>query len=97
LEISKTVDDDTTEPGQTLTFTIVATNSELGITAGEITDTLPAGLTFVGPITLSLPGAGTAGTFPTLASGVTLATGEEATVSFPVTVSRRSGCKHPID
>ncbi|MCP3999456.1 MAG: DUF11 domain-containing protein [Gammaproteobacteria bacterium] len=87
LEITNTVDDDTPEPGQTLTFTIVVTNSELGITAGEITNTLPTGLTFVGPITLLLPGAGTAGTFPTLASGVTLATGEEATVTFPVTVS----------
>ncbi len=88
LEISKTVDDDTPLPAQTITFTIVATNSELDITSGLISDTLPSGLNFVGPITLQPSDAGTVGIVPpTLVSNLALATGDEISVTFPVTVS----------
>jgi uncharacterized repeat protein (TIGR01451 family) len=88
LAISKTVDDDTPLPTQTITFTIVATNSELDTTSGLISDTLPSGLNFVGPITLQPSDAGTVGTaLPTLASSLSISSGEEVTITFPVTVS----------
>lgn len=90
LTITKTVDDDTPNPGQLITYTITITNSGgASATNALISDTLSNGLTFAGPVTLE----GTGGTvaqdendLPTLASGLTITNGTSITVTFPVTV-----------
>ncbi len=85
--LHKTVDDETPDPGQLITYTIVVENNgESGITGGVISDTLDNRLNFVGPVTLDPSSAGTTGTPPTLVSGLTLAAGESVTVTFAVTV-----------
>jgi len=88
LGISKSVDDPMPGPGQQITFTINAINlSAETITDGVISDSLPSGLIFVGPITLDPPGAGIAGLNPPiLASNIELAFGEQITLTFPTTV-----------
>ncbi len=90
LRIAKRLDDFTPLPGQTITFTIVVTNPVLTVTDATISDTLPPGLNFVGPVTLENPGGGgTAGSQPPLlASNLTIGNGQRLTVTFPVTVSR---------
>ncbi|MDY7077577.1 MAG: tandem-95 repeat protein [Chloroflexota bacterium] len=88
LTVTKTVDDDTPIPGQTITFTINVDNSGVfSATNGIISDTLPGGLNFVGPVILDPLGAGTTGTPPTLVSGLTITAGERVTVTFPVTAN----------
>lgn len=90
LDLTKTASDITPEAGQTLTYTIALTNSgTIDATDALITDTLPAELTFVGPITLDPPGAGTPGSsLPNLATDVTLEAGKTITLTFPVSVER---------
>ncbi len=89
LSISKSVSHNSVEAGQQITYTIAVTNSGSGIaTNALISDSLPAGLTFV-PGSLSTTGmtVGTAGSAPpTLASGVTLAANQTVSLSFAVTV-----------
>ncbi len=77
------------QPGQTITFTIVATSTGVTLTNASISDPLPSGLNFIGPITLDDPtGTGTAGSVPpTLVSGLNLHPGDAVTVTFPVTIS----------
>jgi len=88
LTLTKTVDDDTPNPGQLITYTITISNSGTSnATDALISDTLPSGLTLAGPVTLDPPSAGTTGTPPILASGVTITAGESVTVTFPVTVN----------
>jgi len=88
LTLSKQVDNPAPLPGQTITFTLVVANTDLTVTNGLISDTLPAGLNFLGPITLQPAAAGTVGAAPpTLASGLTISSGQRVTVTFPVTVS----------
>ncbi len=88
LALSKQVDNPVPRPGQTVTFTIVVTSTELTVTNALISDTLPAGLNFLGPITLEPAGAGAVGAAPpTLASGLTISSSQRVTVTFPVTVS----------
>ena len=88
LTLSKQVDDPTPLPGQTVTFTLIVANTDLTVTHGLLSDTLPVGLNFLGPITLEPAGAGNVGTAPpTLASGLTISNGQHITVTFPVTVS----------
>jgi uncharacterized repeat protein (TIGR01451 family) len=88
LEIAKSVDDASVEPGQTVTFTVVVTNTGPGITGGQISDILPAGLNFLGPITLEPAGAGTAGsTPPVIAHSLVISANHTVTITFPVTVS----------
>jgi uncharacterized repeat protein (TIGR01451 family) len=88
LEIAKSVNDVSAEPGQTVTFTVVVTNTGPGITGGLISDTLPAGLNFLGSITLEPTGAGTIGFAPpVLAHSLVISANHTITVTFPVTVS----------
>ena len=88
LDISKSVDNPTPSPGQTVTFTIVVTNTGPLVSGGLISDTLPAGLNFLGPITLAPAGAGTVGAAsPALAANLTISANQRVTVTFPVTVS----------
>jgi len=88
--LSKTVDDDTPAPGQQIAYTIIVENrGSNAATNAVISDTLPAGLTFAGPVVL----VGSDGTvaqsgddLPTLASGLTISAGESVIVTLPVTV-----------
>jgi uncharacterized repeat protein (TIGR01451 family) len=76
-------------PGQRVTYTIQAINTftATAMTGGLISDTLPVGLVFAGPIRLDPPGAGLVGTAPPiLVSGLTLTPAQIVTVTFPVTV-----------
>ncbi|RMG92899.1 MAG: hypothetical protein D6706_16115, partial [Chloroflexi bacterium] len=89
LSIDKLVDDLNPVPGQTITTSIIVANTELTVTNVTISDLLPSGLNFVGPITLDDPsGTGTLGAAPpVLASGINMSPGAVVTVTFPVTVS----------
>jgi hypothetical protein len=55
-----------------------------------VSDTMPAGIHFVGPVRIDPPVSGTAvqpNEPPILASGLTLTSGERLTLTFPVMVS----------
>ncbi|MQA74706.1 MAG: DUF11 domain-containing protein [Solirubrobacterales bacterium] len=79
LELLKTADDATPQPGATVTFTLRLTNhGPNGAENVEITDTLPAGLELV-----SAPGCATAAGEPTCGVGA-LAAGESR--AFEITV-----------
>jgi len=87
LSLIKAVDDDTPNQGQVITYTIAITNGGgLATTNALISDTLPTGLTFVGPIALEPSGAGSIGTYPILAHGVTITAGESVTITFTAAV-----------
>jgi hypothetical protein len=71
---------------------VVESHSSVDATNVLISDTLPTGLTFAGPVTLNPPQqvatlANYAGDLPTLASGVTITAQESITLTFPVTVN----------
>jgi uncharacterized repeat protein (TIGR01451 family) len=92
LSLSKSVDDATADPGQSIVFTIEVSNSgALTSTETVVSDTLPAGIAFAGPVELVPPDPGAtlaqdAGDLPDLASDVTIPGGASVTVIFPVTV-----------
>lgn len=53
-----------------------------------VSDTLPVGLNYIGPITLDPPLSGTVGsTPPLLVTGRTISVGEIVTITIPVTIS----------
>lgn len=89
LFFSKIVDDDTPDPGQLITYTLVISNGEpIDVTQAVISDSLASGLTFAGPVTLDPPGAGMPGTAPpTLVTSLTITAGQWVTVTYPVTVN----------
>ncbi|GAB4436631.1 MAG: hypothetical protein Kow0031_18360 [Anaerolineae bacterium] len=90
LSLRKSVDDDTPEPGQSITYTVVAAlapSGNVSVTNLLINDALPAGVNFVGPLAVTGGSGGSNGPFPTLVSGQTLSGGHAVTVTFPVTVS----------
>lgn len=78
--------------GWPITYTIVARNtSVISATGGLISDTLPTGLSFVGPVTLSPPQsqailAQDASDLPTLASNLIITTGQSITLTFPAII-----------
>ncbi|MFC1976079.1 hypothetical protein ACFLXQ_06755, partial [Chloroflexota bacterium] len=84
VSLSNQVSDGTPDPGQTITYTIkVANNYGFDLTNAVISNTIPAGISFVGPIELDPSGAGIAGTNPpTLVSSLTVTSGENITVTF---------------
>jgi uncharacterized repeat protein (TIGR01451 family) len=90
LVIQKTVSDTSLDPGQVITFTItIRNNGSISATRALVSDTLPDGLVFAGPVTLQ----GTNGTvansadeLPFLASNLTITAGSHITLIFPVTV-----------
>ncbi|RLB35562.1 MAG: hypothetical protein DRH12_16575 [Deltaproteobacteria bacterium] len=92
LTPNKNADEDTPYPGQRITYTLVINNSGLvSATNALISDTLPSGLTFAGPVMLYPPQPGAmlaqnAGDLPTLVSGLTITVGVCITLTFPVTV-----------
>ncbi len=89
LSLNKFADQLFAEPGQQITYTITLLNaSPISVTAGWLSDTLPASLLFAGPITLIPPDAGNIGTTPPmLVYDLSLAPHQLITVTFPVTVS----------
>jgi uncharacterized repeat protein (TIGR01451 family) len=97
VDMNKSVDDPTPIPGQLITYTLVVnSNSSVSATNALISDTLPTGLTFAGPVTLVPPQPGATlaedtGDLPVLASGVTITAQESITVTFPVTVNAGLG------
>ncbi len=92
LTLLKAVDNVAPSPGQLITYTIVVANSSaLTVTNAVVSDSLPAGLTFVGPVTLEPAEAGVIiGPLPTLASNLTIPAGTSVTLTFPVTVNTGS-------
>ncbi len=87
LSLDLAVSDALPVQGDMLTYTVTITNSGNGPAAyGVMTDTLPAGLTFVGPVTITPVNAGVPGSAPTLATNVKVLPGQTVTVSFVVQV-----------
>jgi uncharacterized repeat protein (TIGR01451 family)/CSLREA domain-containing protein len=90
LTLTKSVDDDTPDPAQTITYTVVislAPSGNVSVTNLYLTDTLPTDLNYVGPVSVSGGSDGATGTPPLLVSGRTLTGGHTVTVTTPVTVS----------
>ncbi len=87
LILTKTVTPSLVVPGQRITYSLILSNSSVAsATNTVISDTLPAGLTFAGPVTLE-GAAGYTGSPPTLASGLTIVAGTRITLTLPVTVN----------
>jgi uncharacterized repeat protein (TIGR01451 family) len=88
LRVSKSVNDSTPQPGETITYTIIVTNTGLvNATGVVVSDTLPKGLNFVGPVRLDPPGKILpTPTFPVLASNLIITTNQAITLTFPVTL-----------
>jgi len=87
--VTKLTSNSTPKPGETIHFTIQV-NSSLTetMTGGWISDTLPVGLTFLGPITLDPPGAGLVGAQPPfLATDLIISSTQAITLTFPVIIS----------
>ncbi len=88
LTLIKSVNQSSPAPGQLITYTLVINNSGAGNASNAvISDTLPAGLTLAGPVSLTPPGAGQIGTPPSLVNSLTITAGQSVTVTFPVTVN----------
>ena len=89
LKISKTVDDTTVNPGQTLNYTVVLSNTgSADLTGITIADSVPTGLTFVnGSASLAGQSAGTTGNAPNLATGVTVPANSQVTLTYQMSVS----------
>jgi uncharacterized repeat protein (TIGR01451 family) len=88
LSITKGVDNHSPKPGKPITYTIVISSSGDGNATGAVlSDTLPAELTFAGPVGLDPPSAGTTGTPPLLVTGATVAASQSITATFAVTVN----------
>ena len=90
LSVTKQASLETPAAGQAISYTITVENKgTVSATNSIVSDTLPTGLTFAGPVTLEgssgsviTDGAG----LPTLATGLTISPGERITVTLPVTV-----------
>jgi uncharacterized repeat protein (TIGR01451 family) len=87
LDLHQTVSDPNPGRGQLITYTLTLVNAGPRIAGLTVRDELPAGIDFVGPITLFPPSAGTVGTTPPeLVTNLTLAAYQQVTVTFPVRV-----------
>ncbi len=83
------VDDDNPGPGQTVTYTLVVAIADSGpvtVTDVVVTDTLPAQIYYIGPVT-AVGSSITPNDPPTLVSGLTMTNGTAVTLTFPVSVS----------
>ncbi len=92
LYLLKSVDDPRPAPGQTVTYTFrIGSPDLISDTHVVVSDTLPAELSFVGPVQLEPPQASAslaqnAGDLPNLASAFTVTAGSNITLTFPVQV-----------
>lgn len=77
-------------PGQRITYTIVVSNSGLGLaTGGVISDFLPAQVEFIPASLLLEPqSAGSVGVLPALITNLSITAGQRVTITFAVTVTR---------
>jgi uncharacterized repeat protein (TIGR01451 family) len=89
LSLDKTADDTTPDPGQLVTYTLAIRNqSPFTATQGVVSDSLASGITFIGPVTVEPPGAGTPGAGPPfLVTGLAVDAGGQVTVTYPVSVN----------
>jgi uncharacterized repeat protein (TIGR01451 family) len=88
LAISKAAQPASAKPGKLITYTIVVSNSgSVDATGATVSDALPSELTFVGPVTLDPPGAGTVGTPPNLVTDGTISPGGAIIVTFPASIN----------
>lgn len=90
LVLTKQANEDTPDAGEEISYQIIVTNNG-GSQASDVTisDSLPAGITFTGPVELegsSGEVAQDASDLPTLASGITILPGDTITVTLPVRV-----------
>ena len=87
LTLRKQVDNLTPVPNQPLTYTLTIDNSGLlTATNGVLSDTLPDGLQFIGPVTIE-GGTGTPGIPPLIATDLTIEPNGRITVTLPVMLS----------
>ncbi|MBI1880696.1 MAG: hyalin [Chloroflexi bacterium] len=94
LTLTNTVNPLNPSPGSQATYSlIIANHSSLSaVTTAHISDTLPAGVTLAGPVSLTPPQpeailATSPLSLPTVASNVTIAANSQLVLTFPVTVS----------
>lgn len=88
LALRKTVSNPNPLPGEVITYTIAVSNSTLiAAPSSIVSDTLPTGLTFAGPVTITPPDAGTVGTSPSLIGLLNIASSQVVTMTVPVTVN----------
>lgn len=72
-------------PGQPVIYTLTILNTGVStITNGVIFDTLPAGLTLAGAVTINPPNAGTIGTGPAFVTNLTVPAKQFVRVNIPV-------------
>ena len=95
LNLNKSVDDVLPAPGQRLDYTLVIRSLGEDSTQVVVSDTLPDGLSFAGPVTMDPPQPGAklaqvASDLPILASEVSLPRGASVTLSLPVIVDRNA-------
>lgn len=90
ITLTQTVDDPFPDPDQLVYYQIGIQNNGLApATQAVLSDTLPSGVSFVGPVLLAGSGgtvASSAADFPTLASNLTIPAGQSVTVTLPVRV-----------
>lgn len=85
LSVTKAASHTVADAGKRITYTITVTNGgDFEVTEITVSDTLPAGVTLAGPVTIDPPGAGKPGTPPTLIAGLTLEAGEQIRLTVPV-------------
>ena len=88
LSLTKAVNNPAPQPGDEIIYSLrVSNNGTTSITGAVISDTLPAGLSLAGPISLDPPGAGIpgdAGTLLLLAHQLSLEPNTALTVTYPV-------------
>ncbi|MFC1879165.1 choice-of-anchor Q domain-containing protein [Chloroflexota bacterium] len=89
LALEKMVNDSNPDPGETITFTMLAGNYHSDtVTGAIISETMPAGLNFIGPVTLDPPESGMGGLAdPFLVTDMEIIAGQIVTVTFPVSIS----------
>lgn len=85
LALTKIAVDANPAPGAATEYILRVTNSGLGsANQARLADSLPAGLTQAGPITLDPPGLGRRGELPNVVTDLTLGPGQGLTVTIPV-------------
>lgn len=90
VEVTKYSNTNMLKPGDVFTYTISLVNIGAPISHGVLSDTLPAGINFIGPITLDPPSAGVAGSGPPLLAyslTITSTSRPQILVRFPVSVT----------
>jgi uncharacterized repeat protein (TIGR01451 family) len=93
LAMVKSASNAAPNPGDVVTYTVTLFNSSstTNIANGVLSDAMPAGVSFAGPVRVDPPAAGTPGAPPALVTGLALAAGQAMTVTYPVTITGAGG------